>query len=393
MCISSDMGEIVPEGPLVPFVSSKARLVLDARTRTELEALSRSRSAARGRVDRADVLLSYADGVSISAIARQSPVSRSAVDRIVSRALEIGALAALQDQTRPGRPARLTKEARTWLVSLACQKARDLGYPHELWTIDLLVRHIQRHCKEAGHPSLAEVAGGTVSKILKRNKIRPHKVRYYLERRDPDFDQKMVQLLLVYGEVELQRETDEAGSSVVISYDEKPGIQAIGSTGPDLPPVPGRHPSLSREFEYVRHGTCSLLAGVDLMTGHVHHLVRDRHRSREFVEFLQQLDRSYPEDVKIRLILDNHSSHKSKETNAYLKTVPNRFEFVFTPVHGSWLNLVETLFSKMARSVLRHIRVSGKEELGARIDDYFKALNAAPQVLRWKHGIEDLSVA
>ena len=339
------------------------------------------------------ILLSYADGRSISTISRERSMSRSAVNRIVNRALEVGAVTALEDRPRSGRPTRLTKQARAWLVSLACQKPKDLGYPHELWTVDLLAGHARNNCSEAGHPSLSEIAGGTVSKILKRNKIRPHKVRYYLERRDPDFDQKMVQLLLVYEEVEVQREADEDHDSVVISYDEKPGIQAIESTGADLPPVPGRHPSISREFEYVRHGTCSLLAGVDLMTGHVHHLVRDRHRSREFIEFLQLLDRTYPKDMKIRLILDNHSSHTSKETNAFLRTVPNRFEFVFTPVHGSWLNLVETLFSKMARSVLRHIRVSGKDELRARIDAYFEDLNEAPQVLRWKHGIEDLSVA
>ena len=129
------------------------------------------------------------------------------------------------------------------------------------------------------------------------------------------------------------------------------------------------------------------------MTGHVHHLMRDRHRSREFIEFLESLDRSYPAAVKIRLILDNHSAHRSTETQAYLATVPNRFDFVFTPVHGSWLNLIETLFSKMARSVLRHIRVSSKDELWQRVDRYFDDLNKAPVILRWKHGIEDLNVA
>jgi transposase len=344
-------------------------------------------------VERASILLAYSDRQSISAIARERSMSRSAVNRVVNRALEIGAMAALEDQSRAGRPSRVTAEARAWLVSLACQKPKDLGYPHELWTIDLLVRHLRNHCRDAGHPSLSKVAGGTVSKILARNKVRPHKVRYYLERRDPDFDDKMVQILLVYQEVELQRESDEEDSKVVISYDERPGIQAIESKAPDLPPVPGRHPTISREFEYIRHGTSSLLAGVDLVTGHVHHLLRDRHRSREFIEFLQLLDRSYPKDKKIRIILDNHSSHLSKETNEYLSSVPNRFEFVFTPVHGSWLNLIETLFSKIARTVLRHIRVANKEELWARIDAYFDDLNEAPVILRWKHGIENLNVA
>jgi transposase len=377
----------------MPFTSTKPPLILDEETRATLESFARSRSAARSRVDRALMLLAYADGQSISAIARDRSMSRSAVNRVVNRALEIGAASALDDQPRSGRPAKLTAEAKAWLVSLACQKPKELGHPHELWTIQLLVRHIRSHCQEAGHPSLAQVAGGTVSKILARNKVRPHKVRYYLERRDPDFEPKMVQILMVYEEVQLQRDQGQEDPTVTISYDERPGIQAIESKAPDLPPVPGRHPTVGREFEYVRHGTSSLLAGVDLMTGHVHHLMRDRHRSREFIEFLQLLDRSYAPDKKIRLILDNHSSHLSRETNDYLKTVPNRFEFVFTPVHGSWLNLIETLFSKMARSVLRHIRVADKEELWTRIDAYFKDLNTAPVVARWKHGIEDLNVA
>ena len=151
----------------------------------------------------------------------------------------------------------------------------------------------------------------------------------------------------------------------------------------------------------MRHGTSSLLAGVDLTTGQVHHLMRDRHRSREFIEFLQLLDRSYPPDTTLRLILDNHSAHLSKETNTYLATVPNRFDFVFTPVHGSWLNLIEPssprwparCYAKMARSVLRQIRDASKEDLWRRIDTYFEDLNAAPLILRWKHGIEDLNVA
>lgn len=339
------------------------------------------------------MLLGYADGQSISRIAREMSMSRSAVNRVVNRALEIGAVAALDDQSRAGRPPHFTAEAKAWLVALACQKPKDLGYPHELWTIDLLARHVRSQCRQAGHPSLSKISGGTVSKILARNKVRPHKIRYYLERRDPDFDQKMVQILMVYEEVQLQQAAGEDDSTVTLSYDERPGIQAIESKAPDRPPVPGQHPNVGREFEYIRHGTSSLLAGIDLMTGHVHHLMRDRHRSREFIEFLKLLDSSYAPDKKIRLILDNHSAHLSKETNDYLQTIPNRFEFVFTPVHGSWLNLIETLFSKMSRSVLRHIRVASKEELWNRIDAYFEHLNEAPVVLRWKHGIEDLNVA
>ena len=152
---------------------------------------------------------------------------------------------------------------------------------------------------------------------------------------------------------ELEKFDEFATAMAVISYDEKPGIQAIGAVAPDLRPVPGTHPTISRDHEYKRHGTVSLLAGIDLLTGQVHALVRDRHRSREFIEFLQLLDAAYPTHTAIKLILDNQSAHISKETRAWLADQPaGRFEFVFTPKHGSWLNLIEGFFSKLARSVL-----------------------------------------
>jgi DDE superfamily endonuclease len=114
----------------------------------------------------------------------------------------------------------------------------------------------------------------------------------------------------------------------------------IGTTAPDLPPQPGLHQAFGRDHEYKRHGTVSLLAGIDLLTGQVHALVKDRHRSREFVEFLQLLDGAYPSQTAIKLILDNHSAHVSKETRDWLaKQRAGRFEFVFTPKHGSLLNL------------------------------------------------------
>ena len=175
----------------------------------------------------------------------------------------------------------------------------------------------------------------------------------------------------------------------IISYDEKPGIQAIATTAPDLPPEPGMHPTFTREFEYKRHGTVSLLAGIDLVTGKVHALVKDRHRSREFIEFLKLLDAAYPAHTAIRLILDNHSAHISKETKAWLATRPaGRFEFTFTPKHGSWLNLIEGFFSKLARSVLRHIRVASKQELKDRIMAAMDHFNERPVVHTWSYKLE-----
>ena len=237
---------------------------------------------------------------------------------------------------------------------------------------------------------------GTVCKILDQEDVKPHKVRYYLERRDPGFAEKMAQVLCVYRQVKLLKKTvavskrKSSDRVAVVSYDEKPGIQAIATTAPDLPPEPGVHATFAREHEYKRHGTVSLLAGIDLVTGKVHALVKDRHRSREFIEFLKLLDAAYPRQTAIKLILDNHSAHISKETRTWLAGQPeHRFEFVFTPKHGSWLNLIEGFFSKLARSVLRHIRVVSKQELKDRLMAAMDHFNQNPVVHTWTYKIDN----
>ena len=307
-----------------------------------------------------------------------------------------GPLAALNDRPRPGREPTITLEAKAWLVSLACRKAKDLGYPHELWTTRLLARHAREHGPAEGHACLANLAQGTVCKILDQEEVKPHKVRYYLEQRDPDFAEKMAEVLCVYRQVKILKQGAAASKKkrpsdavAIISYDEKPGIQAIATTAPDLPPEPGAHATFAREHEYKRHGTVSLLAGIDLVTGKVHALVKDRHRSREFIEFLELLNSAYPARTAIKLILDNHSAHISRETKAWLADQPvHRFEFTFTPNHGSWLNLVEGFFSKLARSVLRHIRVSSKQELKDRLMAAVDYFNRDPVVHTWTYKLD-----
>ncbi len=162
-------------------------------------------------------------------------------------------------------------------------------------------------------------------------------------------------------------------------------------TTPARPPVAGQYPSHLRDYEYERLGTVSLLAGLDLHTGRITATVSDTHASADFIAFLKKLDSVYPEQT-IRLVLDNHSAHISKETRNYLDTVPQRFVFVFTPTHGSWLNLIENQFSKMARTLLRGIRVASKQELIDRIYRYFDEINAAPVVFRWKYKMDDVFI-
>lgn len=358
--------------------------------RRRLEEIAASRTEPAGRVERAKILLAWTPGTSFGAIAGSAQTTQRKAQVCLEKAVRYGPIAALDDLPRRGRTPTITTEARAWVVSLACQKPKDLGYASELWTTRELAAHARKHCIAAGHPSLAKLRRGTVSKILRKSNVRPHKLVYYLERRDPEFETKMADVLCVYKQVELVRCGTEKDPTLaaVISYDEKPGIQAIENMAPDLPPVPGEHPCIARDHEYIRHGTVSFMAGIDLLTGHVHGNVVDRHRSAEFVEFLKLLNDYYPSDTRIRVILDNHSAHASKETNRYLGTVPNRFDFVFTPKHGSWLNLIESFFGKMARTMLRGIRVSSKEELKERIRRWLDEINQMPVVFRWKYGLQ-----
>ena len=360
----------------------------------KLKSIAQSRTEPASRVERARILLAYREDPSFFAVGRALGLHHQTVQRCVERAAVEGPMAALDDRPRPGREPSITLEAKAWLVDLACRKAKELGYPHELWTTRLLASHAREYGPAEGHACLANLAQGTVCKILDQEAVKPHKVRYYLERRDPDFEEKMAEVLHVYRQVKILKKAAAASKKkpnkvAIISYDEKPGIQAIESVAPDLPPEPGVHATFAREQEYKRHGTVSLLAGIDLVTGRVHALAKDRHRSCEFIEFLKLLDAAYPAHTAIKLILDNHSAHVSKETRAWLAEQPkHRFEFTFTPTHGSWLNLIEGFFSKLARSVLRHIRVASKQELKDRLMAAIDYFNQQPVVHTWSFKLD-----
>lgn len=365
--------------------SKRPRLKLSDEEVQRLKSLRESRTAPWRETQRARIVLRYHSGESVTEIAKAVGMTRKSVGKWIGKALEMGSGAALKDTYhRPKEPV-ITEDAKAWVVHLACSKPKDLGYAAEVWTRSALARHVRDHARQAGYVSLARAAKATVHRILASQPLHPEKVKYYLERRDPEFETKMREVLLVYQEVALQNQNGGMIPMIVtVSVDEKPGLQAIANTAPDLPPVPGKHSGIGRDHEYKRLGTCSILAALDLHSGHVTARVERRHRSREFVALLKDLDAYYPPESVIRLIMDNHSAHISKETHAFLASRPNRFQYVLTPKHGSWLNIVETLFGKMARTFLRHIRVQSWEELQNRILGGIAEINAAPVVHRWK---------
>ena len=360
----------------------------------KLDQLRNSKTAAARDVFRAQIMFRYHAGETVSEIARALKTTRASVLKWVDKALQMGVEAGLKDTPHKPREASITDDAKAWVVSLACSKPKEFGYAAELWTRSALARHVRSHAKQEGFPALSQAAKATVHRILAMQELQPHKVRYYLERRDPEFTPKMKTVLTVYQEVSLyldatEREAQEGKSApppsiVTVAVDEKPGVQAIANTASDLPPVPGKHPTVSRDHEYKRLGTLSILASLDLLDGHVIARVEPRHRSVEFVSLLRELDSYYPPECIIRIILDNHSAHLSKETRRYLGEHPNRFRYVLTPTHGSWLNIAETLFGKMARTFLKHIRVASVQELKDRILAGVAEINAQPVIHRWK---------
>lgn len=376
----------------------KTYLPLSDEDRDYLKALSKKRTIQAQVVDRARILLYKADGMTFQQIADKLAISTATVRLCISKFQKGGLDAALFDVQRPGRPSEITDDAKAWMIHIACQRPTELGYAQELWTLTSLHKYIQKHAEEAGYPRLSTVTKPYIQKFLKEQDMKPFKIKYYCEKRDPDFETKMHDVLVVYKQVEMQ--FDENGDIIVstdspmihtISCDEKPGIQAIATTSDDLRPTEGNG-CVYRDYEYKRLGTLSLIAGIDLLTGIAIPVVSETHKSSDFICLLKKLDEMYPEGDVIRIICDNHSAHKSKEVQNYLATKPEgRYVFVFTPKHASWLNLIECFFSKMTKQMLKGIRVKSKQELADRIYQYFDEINKEPVVFHWTYKLDEIS--
>lgn len=373
---------------------------LDDIHKTELEKLANSGMTPVVIAQRAKILLLKETGKSAAVIAEEVGVSRHTAELWIKKYRARSEDDTIEDllnvEKGRGRKEEITGEAKTWLISVACTQPKDFGYAAETWTTKSLTQHINKTAAAEGFERLSTITESGVYRILDKSRIKPFRIQYYCERRDPDFDDKMHNVLLVYKQLEMQ--FDENGNLLpfdgdevvhVVSYDEKPGIQAIANVADDLPPTE-EHGTIKRDYEYKRLGTVSLLAGIDLQTGEAMPLVSNSHNSADYIEFLKILDEKYPKGDTIRLVLDNLKVHRAKKVIEYLSTVEGRFEFVFTPKHASWLNLVESFFSKMTRQMLKGIRVKTKEELIRRIYTYFDEINAEPFVFHWTWHLDDI---
>ena len=375
------------------------KFTLQPDDKTELEKLVKSGMTPVSISQRANILRKKADNMSSIAIAEELGINRHTVELWVqkyrNRTDDQDLMTLLNVSDGRGRKEEITGEAKTWLISIACMKPKDLGYAAETWTTSALTKHINKVAKDAGYERLSTITEASVFRILDKANIKPFRIKYYCERRDPEFEDKMHNALVVYKQLSMQFDADgnllpfdDEEVTHVLSYDEKPGIQAIANTSEDKLPD-AQNGTIQRDYEYKRL-TLSLLAGIDLQTGEAIPLVSDTHNSDDYIEFLKKLDSKYPKGDKIQLILDNLKVHTSQKVVEYLQTIPGRFEFVFTPKHASWLNLVEGFFSKMTKQMLRGIRVNTKQELEERIYKYFDEINEDPVVYHWGWNLEDV---
>ncbi len=374
-------------------------LVLSIDEKTQLESIARTRTLQAQVVARARILLLKSEGDSVDVIADKIGINRNSVLLCLKKYKAGGLENAIYDAPGRGRNAEITDDEKSWIINIACQKPTDFGYAAETWTYSKLTKHINENAESAGHTRLSTITKTSIKNILDAANIKPFRIQYYCENRDHEFDEKMHQVLLVYKQVEML--FDENGELYIpaqeqeihtVSYDEKPGIQAIATTSPDLLPNE-KNGTIQRDYEYKRLGTLSLLAAIDLLTGEAIPLVRDTHKSEDFIDFLKILDARYPSGDKIQIILDNHTVHTSRKVKAFLATMPGRFVFVFTPKHGSWLNMIEGFFGKMTRQMLRGIRVQTKQELVDRIYLYFAEVNETPVVYHWKYKMDEFGLA
>lgn len=258
-------------------------ITLSEEDRSRLVSITKTRTLQAQTVTRARILLLKADGESVDAIADKVDLNRNSVLLCLKKYSQGGIENAIYDAPGRGRNAEITDDEKAWIINIACQRPGDFGYSAETWTYARLTEHINKTAENAGFIRLSTITKTSIKNILDAAEIKPFRIQYYCEKRDPDFETKMHEVLLVYKQIEMLFDEDgelliPAGEQDVhtYSYDEKPGIQAIATTGKDLNPTP-KNGTVKRDHEYKRLGTVSLLAAIDLLTGEAIPLVRDKH--------------------------------------------------------------------------------------------------------------------
>ena len=331
-------------------------VIVSASDRRRLEEIAADRNRPRKHAERARVVLASATHGAVQQVADAVGVSRPMVWRWQQRFAEVGVMGLLRDKTRkPGTPP-VPADVAARVVTLTCGSP-----PHQAthWTGRAMAKAIG-------------ISLRSVQRIWQAHQLQPHRVRTFKRSRDPAFEAKLVDVVGLY--------VDPPTRAVVLSIDEKSQIQALDRTQPGLPLKPGRCGTMTHD--YVRHGTTTLFAALNILDGTVIGRCMQRHRHEEFIQFLNAIERDIPAGKLIHAVVDNYATHKHPKVTAWLARHP-RWTFHFTPTSGSWLNAVETFFSALTRKRIRRGSFHSLVDLQAAINRYLTEHNANPKPFIW----------
>jgi transposase len=329
-------------------------LVVTEQQRRALEELASRPSLSHGHARRVRVVLLSADGVSGVEIARRVGLTEFQVSRI-RRRFEDGGVEGLAERPKPGRGNNVDLEIVGKVLSLV-MRAPPKGHSH--WSTGLLARRVG-------------ISKTTVHKVLVANDIKPHRHRTFKVSKDPKFDEKVLDVVGLY--------LNPPDKAIVLSVDEKTQVQALERTQPMLPLGPGR--VARHTHDYKRNGVVDLYAALEVATGRVVHRITESHTGEDFLAFLKQVARAFP-DVALHVIIDNSSTHTTPEVMAWLAANP-RVTFHFTPTSASWLNQVEGLFGILTRRSLRATSFPSKAALRRHIAAFLEDWNRHPTPFVW----------
>ena len=338
-------------------------LEMSAGQREVLESLARSQSGAHREVVRAKALLMAADGVANTAIAASLSVSPASVKSWRDRFTEEGLAKLGQVRKGRGRKPSIPQSKIDEILDLT-QNYRPKGETH--WS-----------CRTMA--AAAGVSKSTVQLVWHARGLKPHRVQTFKLSNDPRFEEKLIDVVGLY--------MNPPEKAIVLCADEKSSVQALDRTQASLPMVKGRGETMTHDYQ--RHGTTTLFAALNVLTGMVIGQCMPHHRHQEWLKFLKTIDREVPEDLAIHLILDNYATHKHQDVRTWLDNHP-RFHLHFTPTSSSWLNLVERWFRELTDKALRRGAFHSVPDLIASIQEYIDSHNDDPRPYVWTATAESI---
>jgi len=337
-------------------------LELNEEERGILEGWARRRKTAQGLATRSRIVLLAAEGWTSSAVSEHLHVTRVTVGKWRSRFLE-HRLDGLVDEPRPGAPRKVMDADVERVITMTLESVPK-GATH--WS--------SRSVAEA-----ADLSATTVRRIWHAFALQPHRTETFKLSNDPLFVEKVRDIVGLY--------LDPPERALVLCVDEKSQIQALDRTQPLLPMTPGQ--CERRTHDYVRHGTTTLFAALDVKSGRVIGSLHKRHRAREFLAFLRTIDAAVPEDLEAHLILDNYNTHKVPAVKRWLVRHP-RFHLHFTPTYSSWINLVERWFAALTDKAIRRAAHRSVKRLEHAIREYIEVNNEQPKPLVWTKTADEI---